>query len=103
MFSEDDLRRALRDCIAPGLHRNVIEAQLVRSATLTRDVDAPGSGIRGVPDRFIARVTLTAPGAEEAAATQLRALVENRLLGMPQISRAEVTVLPPLFAILNTR
>ena len=100
-FSQDDLQRALRDCFIPSQRRDVITAGLLRSATLERDLDAPGAGIPGVPDRFIARVALFAPGSEEVVNAQLRAVVENRLLGLPAISRAEVTLSPPLFSILG--
>ncbi len=103
MFTEDDLRRALADCYVPSLHRDVIEAGLVRSATLEPDHEAPGSGIPGVPDRYMATVLLTAPGGEEVINAQLRAAVENRLLGMPEISRAIVKMMPALFPILNLR
>ena len=79
----------------------MVTAGLVRSATLEHDAGAPGAGISGVPERWIARVRLTAPGTEEIVNAQLRAAVENRLLGLPAISRAEVTLLPSLFSILS--
>ena len=100
-FNEADLRRALGDCFIPGQRRSLITAGLLRTATLSPDLEAPGRGIPGVPDRFIARITLTEPSADEAVNAQTRAIVENRLLGLPAISRAEVTLLPPLFSILG--
>jgi hypothetical protein len=33
----------------------------------------------------------------------VRAAVENRLLGLPSVSRVELTFLPALFPILNVR
>lgn len=101
MFTRDDLLRALESCVVPSLHRDVLQANLVRAATVELDRGAPGAGIRGVPERYAVRVELTAPGGEEVINAQLRAAVENRLLGMPEISRAEVTMTPPLFPILN--
>ncbi len=100
-FTEEDLRRVLRDCFVPLQRRDVVTAGLVRSATVKPDLDAPGAGIAGVPPRFFARVVLGSPGGDEVLGTQLRALVENRLLGLQEISRAEVTMLPPLFQILS--
>ena len=100
-FGQAELIEKLRDCFVPRSERNVITAGLLRSATLERDLNGPGGEIAGVPARFIARVTLASPGSEEAVNSQLRAIVENRLLGLPEISRAEVTVLPPLFSILG--
>ena len=102
-FTDDDLRRALAECFVPALQRDVVEAGLVQTARLSRDLDAPGAGITGVPSRYLARVVLNAPGGEEAVNAQVRAAVENRLLGLPQISRVEMAMLPALFPILSGR
>lgn len=102
-FTEADLLQALRECYIPAIRRDVVSAGLVRSATLQQDLDAPGSGIPGVPQRSIARVTLTAPSSEDAVNAQLQAAVENRLLGLESISRLELTLTPPLFPILSSR
>lgn len=99
-FTEADLLQALRECFIPALRRDVVTAGLVRAATLEADLHAPGAGIPGVPPRWIAHIRLTAPGGEDVVNAQLRAAVENRLLGLEAISRAEVTLLPPLFSIL---
>lgn len=92
---------ALRECFVPALRRDVVSAGLVRSAVLELDREAPGAGVSGVPPRFIARLTLWEAGSEDAVNAQLRAAVENRLLGLYAISRVEFTMLPPLFAILR--
>lgn len=94
---------ALRDCYDPLLRRNVVELNLVRSATLELDRDAPGAGVAGVPPRYKALVLLNAPGSDEDKNIQLGAQIENRLAGMPQISNADVRLLPPAFPILNVR
>ena len=94
-FTEADLLLALRDCYLPLDRRNIIAANLVRSATLTPDPDAPGA-----ITRLHAHITLHAPGADEAANSQLCAQIENRLLGLEAISRVSVTLLPVLFPIL---
>jgi hypothetical protein len=94
-----DLLHLLRDCYTPA-RSNIVDAGLVQSATLTRDPDAPGASIPGLPPRFLARVTLRAPGTDDTANLQLTAQIENRLLGHPAISRAEITLLPTLFPIL---
>lgn len=103
MFTDDDLRRALADCYVPALRRDVVQAGLIRSASVELDREAPGFGIAGVPERYRATVILVAPGGEEVVNAQLRAAVENRLLGMPEISRAEVSLVPSLFPILSGR
>ncbi len=100
-FTEADLLSALADCFIPGQRRSVVSAALVRSANLVPDDEAPGMGIPGVPARYVARVQLTAFGTDDALNAQLKAIVENRLLGLEPISRAIVTLHPPLFPILG--
>lgn len=103
MFTQDDLLQALAECFVPALRRDIVAAGLVRSASTVLDADAPGAGVAGVPPRYVARVVLSAPGNEDAVNAQVRAAVENRLLGLPAISRVELTLRPALFPILNAR
>ncbi len=103
MFTQEDLLQALTECFVPALRRDVIQAHLVRSASVELDREAPGVGIPGVPQRYLARITLLAPGGDEAVNAQVRAAVENRLLGLPAISRVEIILLPALFPILGAR
>jgi hypothetical protein len=100
-MTDADLVNALHDCYDTLLQRNIVAAGQVECATVELDREAPGANVRGVPSRYVARVVLRAPGADEARNAQLRAQVENRLAGMPAISRAEVSMLPALFPILN--
>jgi hypothetical protein len=94
-FTEADLLLALRDCYIPLDRRNIVAANLVRSATLSPDPDAPGA----IP-RLHAQITLHAPGSDDTANAQLSAQIENRLLGLEAVSRVTVTLLPALFPIL---
>ena len=94
-----DLHTLLRDCYT-ATGTNIVAAGLVRSATLTPDPDAPGSTIPGLPPRHIAHITLHAPTSDDAVNAQFVAQIENRLLGIPSISRVQVTLLPALFPIL---
>ena len=100
-FTQSDLLEALRECFVPALRRDVVSAGLLRSASLELDTEAPGAGIPGVPQRFIAHLVIWAAGNEDGINAQLRAVVENRLLGLYPISRVDLTVLPPLFPILG--
>ncbi|HTV08815.1 MAG TPA: hypothetical protein VMD97_07215 [Candidatus Aquilonibacter sp.] len=102
-MTHDDLLRALRDCYDTVQQRNIMDLGLVQSATFTRDDDAPGANVRGIAPRFIAHITLRAPSNDEARNAQLRAQIENRLAGLPQISRTEIELLPALFPILSGR
>jgi hypothetical protein len=99
--TDAELLRALRDCYDPVLKRNIVDLNLVRSATLSEDREAPGATVPGVPPRFIARITLIAPSIDEAAIAQLCAQIENRLAGLPAISRTAITLLPTPFPILK--
>jgi metal-sulfur cluster biosynthetic enzyme len=99
--TDADLLTALRDCYDPILKRNIVDIGLIRSAALAADFEAPGAGIPGVGPRYIAHITLVAPSADEAAIAQLRAQIENRLAGLPAISRTTVTLLPTPFPILR--
>jgi len=94
-MTDADLLAALRDCYDPVLRRNIVDLNLVRSAHLTPDLEAPGP----IP-RFIAQIQLTAPTTDEAANAQLQAQIENRLMGLEPISSVCITLLPPLFSIL---
>ena len=92
---------ALRGCFVPALRRDVVAAGLLRSASLELDVDALGAGIAGVPPRFVSHLALWAAGADDGVNAQMRAAVENRLLGLRAISRVDLTLFPPLFPILG--
>jgi hypothetical protein len=100
-MTEADLLSALRDCFAPLQRTNIVAAGLVKSAALILDTDAPGATIPGVPPRYLATLTLLAPSSsDEVALAQLKAQIENRLLGLAPISRVDITLLPALFPIL---
>jgi metal-sulfur cluster biosynthetic enzyme len=101
-MTEADLLNALRDCYDPLQRRNIVDARLVQSVALLPDRSAPGAGVRGATPRYIARVTLRAPGSDELINAQLRAQIENRLAGIADISRSEVVMLPALFPILSS-
>lgn len=102
-FTQDDLLHALAECYIPALRGDVIAAGLVRRSFVAVDTEAPGAGIAGVPVRFRVTIDLSAPGLDDAVNAQTRAAVENRLLGLPQISRVDLRMLPALFPILNGR
>ena len=102
-MTDTQLLDALRDCYDPVLRRNIVELNLVRSATFELDTEAPGAGVRGVPSRYRVHIVLTAPGSDDAANAQLAAQIENRLAGMQEISQANVRLLPTTFPILNQR
>src|ERR1700760_301802 len=102
-MTDADLFNALRDCYDTLQQRNIVELGLVQSAELIVDTEAPGASVRGVPPRYIARLTLRAPGSDDTRKLQLSAQIENRLAGLPEISRTEIEMLPALFPIFGGR
>jgi metal-sulfur cluster biosynthetic enzyme len=102
-MTDADLVNALHDCYDPLQQRDIVDLGLIQSATLARDIEAPGTNIRGVPPRYVARITLRAPSSDDTRNAQLRAQIENRLAGLPEISRTEIEMLPALFPILSGR
>jgi len=103
LITNADLVNALRDCYDTLQQRNIVDLGLVQAAKLTRDTAAPGSSVRGVPPRYIARIKLRAPSSDDTRNAQLRAQIENRLAGLSEISRTEIEMLPALFPILGGR
>ncbi len=102
-MTDADLLNTLRDCYYTLQQRNIVDLGLVESAELTRDTDGPGAKVRGVGPRYIARIALRAPSSDDARNAQLCAQIENRLAGLPVISRTEIKMLPALFPILTER
>ena len=92
MLTESDILAALRDCYDPVLPCNIVDLGLVRSVTITPDQEAPGSGIPGVPQRHKIQITLTPTSEDEAANSQLRTQIENRLAGLETVSHTTVTL-----------
>jgi len=95
-FTEAPIWAALRDCYHPQLRANIVELGLIHSVTIVLDREAPGAGVPGVPPRY--RVTIglmsaaTDPASEdvEEHAAGIRALIENRLAGFPEVSRTDI-------------
>lgn len=90
MLTEATLREALRDCYDPEIPLNILDLGLLESLALTPDLGAPGSGISGVPPRFLVEITLIPTTADEAANAQLSAQIANRLAAFEQVSRTIV-------------
>ena len=72
-MTDADLVNALHDCYDTLQQRDIVDLGLIQSATLARDVEAPGTNIRGVPPRYVARITLRAPSSDDTRNAQLRA------------------------------
>jgi metal-sulfur cluster biosynthetic enzyme len=128
MLTELDILEALRACFDTQnpFHQplNIVDLGLVESITLALDPDAPGAGIPGVPPRQSLVLTLIPSTPDEDASTILLAQIQNRLAGIPELSRISVRFLdkptwsqsritpegrrllklePPAFPILNNR
>lgn len=93
MFTESEIREALRDCYDPSLPCNIVDLGLVQKITITPDPEAPGTGIPGVPQKHRIHLHLTLTNPTEEAAAQLTAQVRNRLAGLEEVSETEVTII----------
>lgn len=94
MFSEDQVREALRDCYDTANPYqqpvNVVDLGLIEEISLMLDSEAPGAGIVGVPAKYRLRLRLLACSTDEDARTLLGAQIANRLAGLPELSGAEI-------------
>ena len=93
-MTEDQVRDALRDCYDTanpyGQPVNIVEFGLVEAISLDLDLEAPGTGIAGVPPKYKVSLTLLAGTADEDARTLLSAQIGNRLAGLRQISTTRI-------------
>ena len=94
MFTEDQVRDALRDCYDTanpyGQPVNVVDLGLVEAISLELDEYAPGAGVAGVPPKYRLNLTLVTCTADDDARALLGAQIANRLAGLPQLSGASV-------------
>ncbi len=126
-ISQDDIREALRACFHSlpfNTPVDIVSLGLVESISLSPDPEAPGAGIPGVPPRQSLDVLLVPPTQDEDANAILLAQTQNRLAGIPNLSRIRVQLVeapvwstsrltpearrylkldPPAFPILNNR
>lgn len=102
-LTEADLLHALRSVYDPELRANIVELGLIHSIAIAPDPDAPGGRIPGVPPRFRVTIGLLSrepnpsppinPQPESQTGSQIVALIQNRLAGLPTISRADIHLL----------
>jgi metal-sulfur cluster biosynthetic enzyme len=93
MLTESDILLALRDCYDPVLPCNIVDLGLIRSIAVTRDLEAPGTHIPGVPQKHKVQIELTPTQSDEAANAQLQAQIANRLAGLEAVSHTTITLL----------
>ncbi len=96
MLTEADIRDALRACYTSCLGQpvNIVDLGLVESIALAPDPEAPGAGIPGIPPRFRLTLTLIPDTPDPDARTQLSAQIQNRLAGLPELSRTTIHFAP---------
>jgi metal-sulfur cluster biosynthetic enzyme len=93
MLTEADILLALRNCYDPVFPCNIVDLGLIRSIKITRDNEAPGTNIPGVPQKHRIAIELTPTQTDEAANAQLKAQIENRLAGLEAVGQTIVTLL----------
>ncbi len=84
MLTDPDILTALRDCTDPTLPCNIVDLGLIRSLHVEPDLDAPGSGIPGVPQKYRIHIELTLTHPTDETTAQLTAQIRNRLAGLEQ-------------------
>ena len=87
MLSEAEVREALRVCFDPELAVNIVDLGLVYGIAIARDEDWPG-----LAPRCVVHVTMTMRAPNEEREALLVGQVKNRLAGMREVSRSEVTL-----------
>jgi metal-sulfur cluster biosynthetic enzyme len=92
MLTADQIRSALRDCYDPEIPCNIVDLGLIHTIRIQPDLEAPGTGIPGVPQKHRIAITLTPANPTDAAEAQLNAQIANRLAGLEAISRTEITI-----------
>jgi len=93
MLTETDILDALCDCYDPTLPCNIVDLGLVRSVSITPDLEAPGTGIPGVPQKHRIYIEMVLTNPTEEAAAQLTAQIQNRLAGLEEAGKTTVIVL----------
>ena len=102
MLTESDILKALRDCYDPALPCNIVDLGLIHVLTITRDLEAPGTNIPGVPQKHIIEISLIPTQTDESSQAQLIAQITHRLAGLETVSRTNITILEtPIWTPLN--
>jgi metal-sulfur cluster biosynthetic enzyme len=94
MLTEDDILDALRACFdTQNPYQkavNIVDLGLVESISLTLDPEAPGAGVPGVPPRQSLTLAIIPSSSDEDASAILLAQIQNRLAGIPNLSRTTI-------------
>lgn len=97
MLTQADITDALRACYDLanpfGKPVNLVDLGCIEHIALTPDLDAPGTGIPGVPPRQRLALTLVLTSPDEDTRAQLTAQIYNRLAGIERLSRSTIQVL----------
>ena len=85
--TQSDIREALRVCFDPELAVNIIDLGLVYNIDVRQDEDWPG-----FQPRYVVHITMTMRAPSDEREAMLIGQVKNRLAGIPDVSRSEVTL-----------
>jgi metal-sulfur cluster biosynthetic enzyme len=86
-LTPDDIREALRVCFDPELSVNIVDLGLVYDIDVQQDKEWPG-----FQPRYVPQVTMTMRAPSDEREAMLIGQVKNRLAGLPDVSRSEVTL-----------
>ena len=92
MLTEPDILIALRNCYDPVLPCNIVDLGLVRQVRVTPDLEAPGAGIPGVPQKHRIQIELVLSHPNEQSEAQMTEQIRNRLAGMEQAGEITISI-----------
>lgn len=84
-LTHDVVENALRVCFDPELPVNIVDLGLVYGIDVRIDPDAPG-----MEPRYAVRITMTMRAPNDEREAILVAQVQNRLMGLPEVYRANI-------------
>lgn len=86
-LTPDNFREALRVCFDPELGVNIVDLGMVEAIRMERDTEAPGT-----TPRYRIHLTLLRRTGDDQRQAMLQGQIENRLMGMREISLTVVEV-----------
>ena len=92
VLTETEIREALRDCYDSAMRCNIVDLGFVQLVSVTPDMEAPGTGVPGVPQKHSVSVILTLANPDEGSEAEIVSQVTNRLAGLEMVGQSSVYI-----------